>query len=701
MLSPGKIHGSKSPAAPSPKKGQKKEDGWKEVIRKSKKVSVPSNAISRVIGRSGCNINAIREVSGAHIEVDKAKGQGDRNITIKGSADATRQAHSLIMALIKDPDKEIEQIIPKQQLLKPKPAATNTLSASNVWSNSIANGTTSSTTASPAAPPPTAVSAAQSAAKSSPACSSKQGAQRQASISKASASNAANNNVMTNIGTFQVGAWGSVNLGTQAPTIPGLVRPPTSSKATTPGKTQAKVARQLFAESSIPFTTSGVKSTITYTSPSMAKTKVVMAASPSVSSKVESKAQSPHGTSGNGLSSTSTKPVVQSCIPSVGARPPVSSAAPRVDPQPLPIKASTGKPPLVGPGAVPTPSQAPGAHYSPFEDTLFSQMAERVLSGKKDETGDSNRLNFATVAAAGVVSTQASMLPGASPAPPASSMADMDPHLQAKAPGYKAPGQRTNSPQVSEMEGKSGFKPGMGYGPAIGPPQMSSMAASAGYRGMPPVMVPPSVDTFDKVPGYRTEAGMMLSDGRPDFKPSQSPSQQPQQQASVSPRSAASTPVGQSPRQQAALMEEYTTPHQPMTLPRIESNLNPNAPDFTSRPPLLRDMPPPMRQQQQMSFMMHSALRHNFSNQTIAELAQLMSGGTLPDLSQQSSLASLAAFAGSAGGLMGSPAGDSGLAPPSQPSHQFSPAPGSGIKSSSGPPSSKGALPLQHDYHFM
>jgi len=34
--------------------------GWKEVVRKSKKVSVPSNAISRVIGRGGSNINAIR-----------------------------------------------------------------------------------------------------------------------------------------------------------------------------------------------------------------------------------------------------------------------------------------------------------------------------------------------------------------------------------------------------------------------------------------------------------------------------------------------------------------------------------------------------------------------------------------------------------------------------------------------------------------
>ena len=43
-------------------------------MRKSKKVIVPANAISRVIGRGGCNINAIREMSGAHIEVEKLQG---------------------------------------------------------------------------------------------------------------------------------------------------------------------------------------------------------------------------------------------------------------------------------------------------------------------------------------------------------------------------------------------------------------------------------------------------------------------------------------------------------------------------------------------------------------------------------------------------------------------------------------------------
>jgi hypothetical protein len=90
--------------------------GWKEVVRKSKKVSVPSNAISRVIGRGGSNINAIRELSGAHIEVEKqSKGQGDRTILIKGSADATRLANTWISSIIASPDKDLQEIVGKQQ----------------------------------------------------------------------------------------------------------------------------------------------------------------------------------------------------------------------------------------------------------------------------------------------------------------------------------------------------------------------------------------------------------------------------------------------------------------------------------------------------------------------------------------------------------------------------------------------------------
>ena len=91
--------------------------GWKEVVRKSKKVSVPANAISRVIGRGGCNINAIRELSGAHIEVEKQSksGAADRTILIKGSAESTRQANAWIQAVISCPDKDLADIIGKQQ----------------------------------------------------------------------------------------------------------------------------------------------------------------------------------------------------------------------------------------------------------------------------------------------------------------------------------------------------------------------------------------------------------------------------------------------------------------------------------------------------------------------------------------------------------------------------------------------------------
>ncbi|XP_030375768.1 ankyrin repeat and KH domain-containing protein mask isoform X4 [Scaptodrosophila lebanonensis] len=79
-----------------------------------KKVQVPVNAISRVIGRAGSNINAIRATTGAHIEVEKqGKNQSERSITIKGLTDATKQAHMLILALIKDPDVDILQMLPR------------------------------------------------------------------------------------------------------------------------------------------------------------------------------------------------------------------------------------------------------------------------------------------------------------------------------------------------------------------------------------------------------------------------------------------------------------------------------------------------------------------------------------------------------------------------------------------------------------
>lgn len=49
-----------------------------------KRMMIASNLISRVIGRGGCNINAIREITAAHIDIDKLKkGAIERTVTIK------------------------------------------------------------------------------------------------------------------------------------------------------------------------------------------------------------------------------------------------------------------------------------------------------------------------------------------------------------------------------------------------------------------------------------------------------------------------------------------------------------------------------------------------------------------------------------------------------------------------------------------
>lgn len=106
-----------------------REEGWKEVVSKSsgprslplelKKVQVPTHAISRVIGRAGSNINAIRSATGAHIEVEKqGKVPGDRSITIKGTNEATKQAYHLITTLIRDPDVDIFQVLKKEGIGK-------------------------------------------------------------------------------------------------------------------------------------------------------------------------------------------------------------------------------------------------------------------------------------------------------------------------------------------------------------------------------------------------------------------------------------------------------------------------------------------------------------------------------------------------------------------------------------------------------
>ncbi|XP_068024180.1 ankyrin repeat and KH domain-containing protein 1 isoform X7 [Melanerpes formicivorus] len=188
----------------SPKRGQKREEGWKEVVRRqvgrvlkdpapsntlqpapmeqfqlqrggrccsgakrSKKLSVPASVVSRIMGRGGCNITAIQDVTGAHIDVDKQKDKnGERMITIRGGTESTRYAVQLINALIQDPAKELEDLIPKTHIRTP---ASSSKSIHASFSSGVSTATASSKSSFPLGAPPLVTSQSSSLSTFQPA----------------------------------------------------------------------------------------------------------------------------------------------------------------------------------------------------------------------------------------------------------------------------------------------------------------------------------------------------------------------------------------------------------------------------------------------------------------------------------------------------------------------------------------------------
>ncbi|XP_069125262.1 ankyrin repeat and KH domain-containing protein 1-like isoform X1 [Argopecten irradians] len=559
-VSPSNLPVKTSPLVNSPKKGQKKEEGWKEVTRKksstapdvkgptgrdrSKKVQVPSAAISRVIGRAGCNINAIREVSGAHIEVEKQRGSGERVITIKGSADATRQAHTLISALVSDPDKDLQEIIPKLKL-KSSSSSKDQSIYFNVDSATTALGTISNNIINPASQG----LGTKSIGNWIPIRS------QPGSVTSAGLTGVSN-------GVLRLSGVTMAN----PPTGGGIVwgNTPQQNNVSSPRRNQTKQSpgaafpspvgsgvdktamRQLFPSENKKGGGFGSPSqtltntTVTYSLASTSAAKVSTSASTFVVKSDGGKSSS------GGKSSQGRQPGPGSI--KVLQRP----ASQKQDPLPivsnqqgpnqgLPVTSIDGHPVMP-----PNASGMPG--FSPFNNA-FSNVAEQVLGNKKDDVAE--RMNFASVAAAGVVS---SMVNSNSPTP---DMMKSDASLQAKAPGYRVSGSKPLTQQdLADPTNNPMFAGGF-------PQNLADLEAA-------------------RTPGYR---GNM---------PNQSPS--------MSPRSGSSTSGGLSPRGQHMMMDpsqlsmgsmsslpsqkdEYSTPSQPMTLPKIESTLNPNAPNFTSRQP--------------------------------------------------------------------------------------------------------------------
>lgn len=92
-----------------PPSRKKVDEGWKEVKHypKPKRVYVSNSVLSRVLGRSNCNIKTIYDLTGCLLEVEDKKFSNASEksvILLKGSTESTKHANQLINELINNPD---------------------------------------------------------------------------------------------------------------------------------------------------------------------------------------------------------------------------------------------------------------------------------------------------------------------------------------------------------------------------------------------------------------------------------------------------------------------------------------------------------------------------------------------------------------------------------------------------------------------
>ena len=469
----------------------------------------------------------------------------------RGSAEATRQAHNLITALIRDSDRDIEQIIPR---LKAKAVTTNTLTMStNVWHNSMANSV-----------PSTAIITGATST-GSPLVSRGGGA-----VVATVATVVQTTQVLTTRGQMSAemsthmttGAWGNATfppLGRGSGTKPA----PNGMVATGQGQVgKSGVSRQLFpldktaAHQQQAMLSSSAKTIAMYSSPATAKTNVVSTSAMNPAMQVDAEVVPSSGRSvskmpGNGRHPPGVQVTKIASEPQLcGQMPPGGGViASRSHVAVSPVSSAVTLPP---------------GEYSPFNNA-FSKV---TVIGKKTEQVD-NRMNFASVAASGVVAPSSDIISSGIVAPSGDSQSDES--LQAKAPGYKAPGQRSASDPAQGYKGV-GTQPqqpmcttGFPYGvPAPFPtshlPPMCSQT-SLGSR------VPMMPEMNGGTPG--------MGFGMPPLMGMMPPSSMDPGGERLSPRLDA---FGFPHRER----DEYSTQDRPMTLPKIDSNLNPNAPNFTS-----------------------------------------------------------------------------------------------------------------------
>ena len=460
--------------------GMRKED---DPNRKCQRIAVPAKAISRIIGRAGCNINAIREATGAQVDLDKLKNSADAVVTIRGNADASRIAHDLVVALIRESDKDIEQLIPQ---MKTRPGPTTVAPQTcvvmpappppdNVWKSNMARSIPASAILAQSA----TVTPATTTALKAPLAATAKNIQPPLSSSVmsegvSSSMSLEDVNKPQPIGTFPIDAWTPVTISSKRSSTSQASH--NAAAAPGHGRKEASATKQLVVDVGAPAVT-----------------------------------ESP---AGNTQSATMSHQSLDRFDANVGK----------------PVIFTSVETNHTAPFVPPSSSTDSAAHssYSPFNCRFIGETPMQF-----------GGITVVSTTASGTTTVEQNVSPVAAEA------------LQAKAPGYR-PQVRTSSPRVLTEQQSLKLSP-------------SATDSSTG-----------------SLPSDANRQFLPFSEGV-DVNSLMTPPRQ--QQPEMNDNAALSRVMGH--------RDEYSSSKNPMTLPRIGSNLNPNAPDFTCKISAANDGPGP------------------------------------------------------------------------------------------------------------
>ena len=491
--------------------GTRKED---DPNRKCQRIAVPAKAISRIIGRAGCNINAIREATGAQVDLDKLKNSADAVVTIRGNADASRVAHDLVVALIRESDKDIEQLIPQMKTRPgPTPVAPQTCVVmpappppDNVWKSNMARSIPASAILAQSA---TVTTAPTTALKAPPVVTAKnvQPTLSSSVMSEATSSTSVEDvNKPQPIGTFPIDAWTPVTVCSKRSSTSQASH--NAAAAPGHGRKESSASKQLVVDVAPPLVTdTPATDTQSATSIAAMSHQSLDRFDPSIS-----------------------KPAIFTNVEAnhTAAFVPPSSSV----------------------------DTATHSNYSPFNCRFIGETPMQF-----------GGITVVSTTASATNTVEQNVSPVAAEA------------LQAKAPGYR-PQVRTSSPRVITEQQPLKLSPSA---TDVSPAPTGSLPSDANRQFLP------------------------FSEGV-DVNSLMTPTRQQQPDMN----DAAALARGMAHR------DEYSSSKNPMTLPRIGSNLNPNAPDFTCKISAANDGPVPanslyhlmQQKQQQMPYQLRYPLPH-------------------------------------------------------------------------------------------